>query len=1096
MKFFYYISFTLFLQISFVQASIENAGTKTARSDDYRQIKYPTFGETIKLENWRAISGDKPSYSKVETNDKNWKKVKVGQGIIQQGISGQWCWYRVKFDLPESWQDHPLILDIGRISAYGELYLNGIKCADSGTPPPRLKHGCSKVYWKYVLQPELLKKGENLLAVRVFIGYKKGLYDGAYTIQQLPYKAVCIRLPLKSRIKPSDSLKQLLTETAHLNHFQAGSEIILQPELLSLNKENTKGVLKLKLITPQGKIKATEVANLTLANAKWQSLIIRIKAPKQAGKYFCQLKYSVGSEVFINKKIELNIYSKSRKQSFSIPVNAKLSQKNELPIKITPGPLGRFSPKFASSQKAHLYDITERTDSRSGMAYSVQLKRRNGGPKLFLANVRPVPENLKKLERFHLAAGHKYDGVTDAWIYGYIRPNRAGKAQSLKIKDINWTGRTYHYTYANGNYMNFTVSAINPAWMVHSDCLKLRIFDRIKYHGIDVPQYLAYESKGKIKIVKASKGIRGSDMSANWVLAWFNGGKNWKEFDSPYLFVLEKRLKAIKTISSEALFFVSNDTVGRIQGMPLYGVTLLEPSRTGNWAKELPEKVIKRCRFWSKVLASPPSRIKRSVLVDYKKDRLLLRDEVKYLAWNDAWNTAGLKITPISTILPLAVNSGNLKISVDRPVSDLHMATLQGPLVAAKNTDVLTFAFDDLLHYLREVRVIEPGKSPLIKEVKNAFNKLLERGYKQDLQKQPWAKLFYNGYLLPGNFRIDYTNLLLSRVWMNPETLKKIDRSVKAVSEKYLLYTGIPDSAMLPYLQPRFKIIPAVTVLTNPVSSLKLAVGPISRITNGIDSVYFSNLNVYMAWLYSYTYQRPMWLKKHYELLKEYFNTARNSHDWSTLASWDTFGGIRVGNGLQESGGIYAGTLAMTRIARSLKDFETSDLAAYHALMQLVSMQGTLAASDYLKQYRPWPATHSQSSEIEYTQKIRKAYFAELNELAGLSQLLIGINNSASSPGGYIESPLPEIMRPYQDIWGKFTDDFYDPHIDAMINTDRRLGSRISIDAFVYQTKRSPDELKNIFEMRSKLKQKWWASIPDYRGYLDSLSTIKYHKLW
>lgn len=1094
MKFFLGVLFIV-LQIPFVNGEIKCLGSRTATNYDYRQIAYPVVGQAIKLENWRAISGDKQYYSKADINDSNWKKVEVGKGIISQGINGKWCWYRVNFNLPDSWQGYQLILDIGRISAYGEIYLNGVKCGSSGTPPPNLTFGCSKVYWKYILQPELLKKGKNLLAFRVYLGFKGGLFDGAYTLSRLLPNTVCVRFPLKNTAIPSESLSNLLTDAVHLNRFKLGSDISLTPELLNLDKTTHKGILSVELVCIDGTVKAGESTELVLAPGEWQKVLVKMPVPSKTGKYFCLLRYSDGKKKFIDKKIALEVVSAIIEKDFSIPVNTSISNIGAFPVKVTPGPLGRFGPRLGSREH-QLRDNTERTDSRSGMCYSVQIKRKNNGPKLFLSNVRPVPENLKRVERFHLAPGHKFDGVADAWIYGYVCPNRAGDAKNLDVKNINWVGRTYHYRYANGNYMDFTVNAINPAWMLESDCLKLRVFDKIRKHGIDVPRYLAYESKGKIKVVEAAKGIKGADMSANWVLAWFSGGKNWEEFDSPYFFVVEKRLNSIKTINNAALFFISNDSVGKIQGMPLYGVTLLKPSETKSWVGGLPEKVVKRCRFWSRVLAVPPIGIKRSASVDYKKDRLLMKDEVEYGAWSDAWNTKGMKIVPVSTIMPLAAASGNMKISVNHPVTDLHMATLQGPLVAAENTDVLAYAFDGLLHYLREVRVVEPGESSQIKELKNDFNKLLERGYIKDLTKIPWEEFYHHGKFMPGCFRNDYTNLLLSRIWMKPELRAKVDRAINDVSEKYLLYSGMPDSSMQAFLKPQYKDIPAVTVLTNPVTGIKLAVAPMVKENTGIDSVYFSNLNIYMAWLYAYTYQRQAWLKEHYELLKEYFNSARNSHDWGILASWDTFSGIRVGNGLQESGGIYAGALAMARIARSLNDSKNSDLAAYHAVMQLVSMQGSLTASEYLKRYRPWPATHSHAAEIEYTQKIRKAYFAELNELAGLSQLLIGTKNSASSPGGYIESPLPEVMRPYQEIWRKFTDDFYDPRIDIIIKMDRRLDDRASVDTFFYQTKRSPGELKNIFEMRSKLSYSWWTGMADYRGYLDSLSTIKYHKLW
>lgn len=1084
----------MLLGTSVVGAQIDICRTRDATPEDYRTLDYPVFDQPLVLKNWSAIAGDNPAYATEKMDADKWMPVKVGMVLPPPWICGNWCWYRVDFDLPETWQGHLLRLDLGRISAYDEIYLNGVKCGSYGTPPPRLTFGCSEIYRQYLLNPALVKSGRNLLAVRVFLGSKVGLHEGTYTLQPLPLSAVCLRLPLK--LGGADSLKTLLTATTHLNRFQVEQEILVAPELVTPGTSTVNGKFKIEVNSLQGITVFTDSEDFTLFPGKWQPAIVRFKAPREPGKYFCTLRYTSGDKLLLEKKLELAVTSPTQPLTFTIPVQPELTGTGELPVKVTPGPVGRFGPREGSPQ-GRLFDNTELTDSRSGMTYSAQTARKTGAPLLFLANVRPVPEKADKVGRFHRAAGHQYDGLSNAWIYGYVRPDMAGTPERLTVKNISWSGRTYRYDFQKQNYLEFTVSAISPAWLAETNCPKLRVFDSIGYYGIGLPQYLAYESNdNQIKIVKAEAGINGDAMKANWILVWFNGGKNWQEFDTPYLFVLQNRPESIKIHSGSALFFDYSQAAGKIQGMPLYGVSLLSPDETAGWTGGLPDAVISRCRFWSRVLASPPAEVIRTAGVDYQRDRLTVCDKVIYSDWKDAWNTVAMKIVPISTMLPLAASSGNLKIGVNCPVTDERLATLQGPLMAAENTDRLIFSVDGLLHYLREVREVEPRPTPEVEKVKSAFNQLLEHGFKSDLVIHPWHKLADNGCFLPGNFRCRYTDLLLSRQWMMPELREKVDREIQTVSEKYLLYSTIPDQAMQACLKQEFRKVPAITTLTSPVSGLQLSVAAMIKENNGIDAIYFSNLNVYMAWLYADTYRRHDWLKLHYGLLTKYFNTTRNSHDWAILASWDTFSGIRVGNGLQESGGIYAGSLAMARIARQLNDLPASDMAAYHAVMQLVSMQGSLAASEYLRQYRPWTATHSLAGEIEYTQKIRPFYFVELNEFAGLSQLLIGIENSASSPNGYIDSPLPEVMRPYQEIWGAFTDEFYHPRYDAIIRKDRRLDNSISVDAFLYQTRRSNAELKIIFDLRVKLKKDWWESLPDYRGYLDSMSEIKYRQLW
>lgn len=251
-----------------------------------------------------------------------------------------------------------------------------------------------------------------------------------------------------------------------------------------------------------------------------------------------------------------------------------------------------------------------------------------------------------------------------------------------------------------------------------------------------------------------------------------------------------------------------------------------------------------------------------------------------------------------------------------------------------------------------------------------------------------------------------------------------------------------------------------------------------------------------MIWLYAETFHRYDWVNQQYPKLQNYFNTVRNSHDWDIGSSWDTFSGLRVGNGLQEDGGIFAGMTGMARIAKVLGDQTTSDEAAYYAVMECVGLQGQLSANAYLRQRRPWLASNTKRDDIEYLQKMHRYYYAEYNEFAGLSQAIIGYHNSATSSGGFIESPLPEVMRLYQEIWPAFTNEFYNTKYDAIIKTDRRLDDRISLDAFVYQMTKYPQTVQQVFNVRRKLDLDWWGKLPDYRAYLDSRGKIGYRQLW
>jgi hypothetical protein len=643
--------------------------------------------------------------------------------------------------------------------------------------------------------------------------------------------------------------------------------------------------------------------------------------------------------------------------------------------------------------------------------------------------------------------------------------------------------------------MEFSISAISPAWQAKSNTAKLRVFDEIGKHGIGLPTHLAYESKSGVKIVEASKDIRGSDMNANWVLAWFNGGQNWNEFDTPYLFVLEKRPEKIETYGDAALFFNNPAGVGMVQGMPLYGVTLQRLDDTAGWMKSLPADVVERCRYWSRVLVNAPDEVTRTTAVDYSADQLTVKDEFTHLDIRDDWKTEGLKIAPISPVLALAANSGNLDIAFDKPAGDLEMTTLQGPLLAAQSEKIL-FRVRGVLHYINEVRAVQISDNAQTRAVQAELNRLVAEGLEKELRQHPWQKTVQRGEVLPGLERLTYTNLLLALPYLKPDLRRAVEKEIQIETEKYFLSTDVPNPALAAKLDEEYKAVPPIVTITNPVSGLKIATTLAALKRFGIDQTYFSGLNLYMVWLYADTFNRYDWTKQNYATLKDFFNTTRNSHDWAICESWDTFSGFRVGNGLQESGGIYAGAVGMARIAKKLGDQPTADAAAYYSVLQIVGMQGQLSASDYLKQRRPWLASNTKAADIEYVQNIRANYFAEFNEFAGLSQAIIGTRNSASSPGGFIESPLPETMRLYQEIWPKFTDDFYDPKYDRIIGSDRRVDDRISLDAFVYQISNYPQTVQQVFDVRKELELDWWDKSLDYRAYLDSQGKVSYRKLW
>ncbi len=1053
-------------------------------------LSYPVTGPVFQLSHtWKYHDGDDKEFSKPDFDDSSWQNIEVGK----QKLGGGWRWYRLSFDLPTNLENHNLLLDLGAISVYDETFVNGVQVGHFGNPPPNFVQGASDKHRKYPISADHFHVGRNVIAIRVYLGYKGGLYDGPFTLQALTDGAVIGKLELKT--VGADALETLLTASSHLNTFAPDDKLLIAPNLTQLFGSARDGQLTAIILDSNNLKVEQQTVDVSISAMSWTGALLQFKMPQKAGDYSCQLSYAVGGKTYWDKNLPFHV-ANSDSIKFAPRVDASLIpfENQKLPVEISSSAMGHFGPRDVND-KSELFDDVGIADSRSGLAYSIYATKETGGPELFLANTRPVPVDENKVPRLHTAGGYVYDGLKDAWLYGNVRPNRAGDIENLSIESTSWAKRTYHYQYKNNDTMDFSISAISPAWVATSNAQKMRVFEDIEKHGISLPTYLAYESNGKVKVVDAKKGIRGSDMSANWVLAWFNGGEGWDEFDTPYLFVLQKRPELVQSYANTALFFSYPTFVGTIQGMPLYGVTLQRPDQTADWKNGIPADVQERCRYWSRVLVDAPDQVRRTANVDYAKDQLTVKDEFTYLDIHDDWNTQEIKIAPVSPLLALTAHSGNVDIAFSKPVKDLHMATLQGPLLAADNTDTMVFSVNNVLHYIRQVRDVKRADDPQTLRIQAELNEIVKGGYEDDLMNHPWKETTDRNELMPGLQQRSYTNLLLTLPYLKTPLRNEVDNTIQTETEKYFLYSGIPGPELAPKIKLALRDIPAITEITNPVTGLKLGVAALSN-KFGIDQPYWTSTNIYMAWLYADTFNRYDWVKQNYSILQHYFNNERNSSDWDICASWDSFSGLRVGNGLQEGGGKYAGAVAMARMAHKLGDKTTSDEAAYYAMMELVGMQGQLSATDYQKQRRPWLGTNTKADDIEYAQKLRPYYYAEFNEFAGLSQAVILPHGLLNSTGSFILSPMPEVMRLYQEVWPKFTDDFYDPKYDVLINSDRRLDTRTSMDVFVYMLTHYPQTTQQIFDIRKNLGLDWWDKLPDYRGYLDSRGKIGYRELW
>ncbi len=1059
---------------------------------DYPNLPYPLEGEPLRLTGWKAKGGDDPAFAAPDFDDSGWREVRVGESVVPQIGAHRWVWYRVSFDLPEAFADRDLLLDLGRVSVYDEVFVNGEAAGSYGTPPPTLIFGASGVYRKYPISASMLRPGRNTIAIRVAIGHRGGLDFGRYTLQPLQRDTLLARMALKSD-EPADSLLNLLSDVEHLNHFAPGGDLLVKPDLLKLFGEPLTGGELTATVFRGDEALNTQSASLSVEPGAWNGSLFRFQAPDAVGVYRCDLTYTIDGREYWSRSIPFAVVDPAEVVRFDLPVDEGLKAlgSDAFPADVSGAAIGRYGPRHYTPERFPVDDFTG-PDARAGVTMSARISNADEAPLMFMTNIRPVPEG--SAGRFHRAAGHQYDGLDDAWLLGKVVIG--DQLDRIEATESSWVARNYRYTYADGHRLDFRLSTVSPAILVDTDASAIRWLDGLARHGIGLPTRLAYERDGKLVVVDAAEGVDGRRMTANYILAWFHGAGGWDEFDIPLLFVLESRPDTAR-VESGSLRMVFSGAAKRVQVMPLFGVTLQTPASTQGWAEGVPSEVAERCRYWSRVLVSAPAGVERHAGADYDGDRVVVRDRFHHLDIQDAWGTRGIRLAPLNPTLPLAAAAGNIPIAVSEPVSDLGLATLYGPYVAAQDAAEIRFSAGDLLHLVREVREVTPAPEATLGAYRSELNRLVAEYLDEELTTRPWDRAIRGGKYEPGLAVVPATALYLTLPYLDPPLRDRLKAELAAEAQ-LLFETGVADASWRDRLRENLREVPLVTTIQHPVTGLELSFPTYAFQNMAIDAPYYEGLRTYAIWRYVHTFDDDARLRDEWPQVQRFFNTIRNSHDWAIGLSWDSLSGLRLGNGLQESGVMHAAGAAMARLARRVGDPAAEQEAAYVSVISAVAMQAALNATQYITWRRPWTASHSYRHGIEHDLKIAPRRHVEYNALGGFSQFLIGSGTSpVNSPGGYVESPLPEVMRPYQEVWTDYTNDFYHPRRDVAF--DRRTDTRITLDAWVYQMTQYPQSVAEVFEFRRSLpdaKVDPHNRITDYRAYLDHLSEVSHRPLW
>lgn len=134
---------------------------------------------------WKLQPGDDIEWKEIHVAEQGWKPARVPGYWEGQGLSGYdgVAWYRHTFMVDPGLLHERLILMLGKIDDFDEVYLNGERIGRTGTITGSGKgSGPDDAYlqWRaYTIPSGLLKQGQNTLAVRVFDRYfHGGIYEG------------------------------------------------------------------------------------------------------------------------------------------------------------------------------------------------------------------------------------------------------------------------------------------------------------------------------------------------------------------------------------------------------------------------------------------------------------------------------------------------------------------------------------------------------------------------------------------------------------------------------------------------------------------------------------------------------------------------------------------------------------------------------------------------------------------------------------------------------------------------------------------------------------------------------------------------------
>jgi hypothetical protein len=130
---------------------------------------------------WKFATGDEEEWKEPGYKDNKWADIIVPGYWESQGFRDYdgIAWYRKSFPLPDNLKGRNLVLLVGKIDDLDEVYLNGVFVGSTGDFNSGQSGNEYQVMRGYYLPDGILKEKDNVLAVRVYDGFRDGgIYQG------------------------------------------------------------------------------------------------------------------------------------------------------------------------------------------------------------------------------------------------------------------------------------------------------------------------------------------------------------------------------------------------------------------------------------------------------------------------------------------------------------------------------------------------------------------------------------------------------------------------------------------------------------------------------------------------------------------------------------------------------------------------------------------------------------------------------------------------------------------------------------------------------------------------------------------------------